>query len=158
MHSLFQLQPKFWRSRINNLKQPGVLRPLQIWFSFKCLCHKYFLSHIFKNLNENHNCKSLGTPVCFQIIDSASSKFRLKPKERMHITWTKSSLNRQLKRMSISITVWNCFALSLLLPLYLLLHFYNFWFIINLLWFVTMVFLLFVTMVSFRKDFIDKNV
>ena len=57
-------------------------------------------SHIFK-----HHCKILSTPDCFQIIDSASSKFRLKLKEEMHITWTKPSLNRQLKHVSISITV-----------------------------------------------------
>ena len=62
-------------------------------------------SHIFKHLDENHHCKSLSTPDCFQIIDSASSKFRLKLKEAMHITWTKPSLNRQLKHVSISITV-----------------------------------------------------
>ena len=42
--------------------------------------------HIFKHLDENHNCKSLNTPDCFQIIDSASSKFSLKLKEEMHIT------------------------------------------------------------------------
>ena len=62
-------------------------------------------SHIFKHLDENHNCKSLDTPDCFQTIDSASRKFRLKLKEAMHITWTKPSLNRQLKHVSISITV-----------------------------------------------------
>ena len=56
--------------------------------------------HIFKHLD-----KSLSTPDCFQIIDSASSKFRLKLKQAMHITWTKPSLNRQLKCGSISITV-----------------------------------------------------
>ena len=62
-------------------------------------------SRIFKHLNENHNCKSLSTPDCFQIIDSSSSKFRLKLKEAMHITCAKPSLNRQLKHVSISITV-----------------------------------------------------
>ena len=62
-------------------------------------------SHIFKHLAENHNCKSLSTPDCFQIIDSASSKFRLKLKEVMHITWTKPSVNRQLKHVGISMTV-----------------------------------------------------
>ena len=62
-------------------------------------------SHIFKHLDEKHYCKILSTPDCFQIIDSASSKFRLKLKEEMHITWTKPSLNRQLKHVSISITV-----------------------------------------------------
>ena len=62
-------------------------------------------SHIFKHLDENHNWKSLSTPDCFRIIDSASSKFKLKLKQAMHITWTKPSLNRQLKHVSISITV-----------------------------------------------------
>ena len=63
------------------------------------------LSKIFKHLDENNNCKSPSTPDCFQIIDSASSKFMLKLKEAMHITWTKPSVNRQLKHVSISITV-----------------------------------------------------
>ena len=58
-------------------------------------------SHIFKHLDENHHCKSLSTPDCFQIIDSAYSKFRFKLQETIHITWTKPSLNRQLTRVSI---------------------------------------------------------
>ena len=62
-------------------------------------------SHVFKHLDENRNCKNLSTPDCFNIIDSASSKFRLKLKEAIHITWTKPLLNRQLKHVSISITV-----------------------------------------------------
>ena len=45
-------------------------------------------SHTFKHLNENNNCKSQSIPDCFQIIDSASSKFRLKLKDAMHISWT----------------------------------------------------------------------
>ena len=50
-------------------------------------------SHIFKHLNENHNCKIQSILDCFQIIDSASSKFRLKLKDAMYINWTKP-LNR----------------------------------------------------------------
>ena len=50
-------------------------------------------SHIFKHLIENHNCKSQSILDCFQIIDSASSKFRLKLKDAVHISWTKP-LNR----------------------------------------------------------------
>ena len=60
--------------------------------------------YIFKHLNENHSCNSLGTSR-FQIIDSTSSKFRLKLNEAILITCTKPSLNRQLKHVSISITV-----------------------------------------------------
>ena len=47
----------------------------------------------------------ISTLDCFQIIDSASSKFRVKLKEAMHITWTELSLNRQLKHATISIIV-----------------------------------------------------
>ena len=62
-------------------------------------------SHIYKHLLENPDCKNLCNPDCFEIIDSASSEFRLKLKEAMHITWVKPTLNRQLKHVSISITV-----------------------------------------------------
>ena len=61
--------------------------------------------HIFNDLNENHDCKSLSNLDCLQIIGSASSKFKLKLKEAMYITGTNSSTNRQLKHMSLSITV-----------------------------------------------------
>ena len=49
-------------------------------------------SYILKYIDKNHHCKSLSVPDCFQIIDCASSKFRFKLKEAMHITWTKPSL------------------------------------------------------------------
>ena len=44
-------------------------------------------SHTFMHLDENRNLKSPSTPDCFQIIYSASLKFRLKLKEVIHITW-----------------------------------------------------------------------
>ena len=63
------------------------------------------MSHMFKNVSKIHNCKSPSTPDYFQIVDSNSSKFRLKLKEAIHITWPKPALNRPLKQMSISVTV-----------------------------------------------------
>ena len=62
-------------------------------------------SHIFKHLNTNRNCKGLCDTECFEIIDSAISSYRLKLKEAMHITWEKPSLNKQVKHLSISITI-----------------------------------------------------
>ena len=62
-------------------------------------------SHILQHLKENPNCKLLSNPDCFKVIDSASSSFRLKLKEAMHIKWENPSLNKQLKHVSISITV-----------------------------------------------------
>ena len=62
-------------------------------------------SHIFAHLVNNKTCKALSTENCFEIIDSASTPFKLKLKEAMHIIWKKPSLNKQQKHVSISITV-----------------------------------------------------
>ena len=56
-------------------------------------------SHVFKHLDTNRKCKE------FEIIDSASSSYRLKLKEAMHITWEKPSLNKQVKHVSTSIII-----------------------------------------------------
>ena len=42
-------------------------------------------SHIFIHLNTNRNCKELCDTECFEIIDSATSSYRLKLKEAMYI-------------------------------------------------------------------------
>ena len=62
-------------------------------------------SHIFAHLVNNETCKALSTENCFEIIDSASTPFKLKLKEAMHIIWKKPLLNKQQKHVSISITV-----------------------------------------------------
>ena len=62
-------------------------------------------SHIFALLVNNETCKALNTENCFETIDSASTPFRLKLKEAMHIIWKKSLLNKQQKHVSISLTV-----------------------------------------------------
>ena len=51
-------------------------------------------SHIFAHLVNNETCKALSTENCFERIDSASTPFKLKLKEAMHIIWTKPSLNK----------------------------------------------------------------
>ena len=62
-------------------------------------------SHIFTHFVTNETCKTVITENCFEIIDSASTTFRLKLKEAIHIIWKKPSLNKQHKHLSISITV-----------------------------------------------------
>ena len=62
-------------------------------------------SHIFAHLVNNETCKALSTENCFEIINSASTPFRLKLKEAMHIIWKKPLLNKQQKHVSIFITV-----------------------------------------------------
>ena len=56
-------------------------------------------SHVFKHLDTNRKCKE------FEIIDSASSSYKLKLKEAMHITWEKPSLNKQVKHVNTSIII-----------------------------------------------------
>lgn len=44
---------------------------------------------------QNKTCKNLCDESCFQVIDYASSPFRLKIKEALHINWLKPNLNKQ---------------------------------------------------------------
>ena len=62
-------------------------------------------SHIFKHFGSNRNCKELCDTECFETIDSTISSYRLKFKEAVHITWEKPSLNKEVKHVSISITI-----------------------------------------------------
>ena len=62
-------------------------------------------SHVFKHLDTNRNRKELCDTECFEIIDSATSSYKLKLKEAMHIIWEKPSLNKQVKHVGISITI-----------------------------------------------------
>ena len=61
--------------------------------------------NILQHLNENSNCRDLCDDSCFIIIDHASSSFRLKLKEALHITWLKPVLNKQKNHVSITILV-----------------------------------------------------
>ena len=56
-------------------------------------------SHIFKHLHTKRICKELRDTECFEFIDSATSSYKLKLKEVMHITWEKPSLNKQVKQL-----------------------------------------------------------
>ena len=62
-------------------------------------------SHIFAHLVNYETCKALSTENCFEIIDSASTPFKLVLKEANHIIWKKPSLSKQQKHVSISIIV-----------------------------------------------------
>ena len=76
-------------------------------------------SHILQHLNENPNCRDLCDDSCFIIIDHASSSFRLKLKEVLHITWLKPLLNKQKNNVSIIISDISDYSiLGFLLPLF----------------------------------------
>ena len=79
-------------------------------------------SHIFAYLVNNEIYKVLSTENCFEIIYSASTSFRLKLKETLHIIWKKPSLDKQQKHVSISITFSSSFPFS---PIYPFISFYS---------------------------------
>ena len=62
-------------------------------------------SHIFQHLKDNPSCRDVCDTSCFKIVDHASSSFRLKLKEALHIQWLKPVLNKQQKHVSITISV-----------------------------------------------------
>ena len=61
--------------------------------------------HIYSHLQENPQCKEKVNSDCFEIIDRASSYFRLQTKEAMHINWKKSELSKQVNHVGITISV-----------------------------------------------------
>ena len=58
-----------------------------------------------KHLLENKTCKNLCDEGCFRVIDYASSPFRLKVKEVLHINWLMPDLNKQKEYVRITISV-----------------------------------------------------
>ena len=82
-------------------------------------------SHIFIHLVNNETCKALSTENCFEIINSASTPFRLKLKEAMHIIWKKPLLNKQQKHVSIFTTVQSSFIFNYYVHFILSFPFYS---------------------------------
>ena len=62
-------------------------------------------SAIYSHLQENSQCQEKVKSDCFEIIDRASSYFRLQIKEAMHINWKKPKLNKQVKHVGITISI-----------------------------------------------------
>ena len=56
-------------------------------------------SNVFKHLQSSEFCRASCTPDCFEILDSAATKYQVKLKESMFIKWEKPDLNRQVKHI-----------------------------------------------------------
>jgi len=64
-------------------------------------------SHIFKRLESSKACRCACSLDNFAIIDQASSRFAL------HILWEKPTLNVQVKRVNLKLSVLKIYSLSL---------------------------------------------
>ena len=60
-------------------------------------------SHIFKHLQSSERCHQSCSADCFEILDSAPTKFQLKLKEAMHINWEKPNLNHQVHHVNLTL-------------------------------------------------------
>ena len=59
-------------------------------------------SHVYKHLRQSSQCKDTADANCFSILDSAPSKYQLKIKEGMYISWLNPILNKQVKSLKMS--------------------------------------------------------
>ena len=62
-------------------------------------------SHIFKHLISSERCRQSCSTDCFEILDSAPTKFQLKLKEAMYINWEKPNLNQQVHHVNPTLTL-----------------------------------------------------
>ena len=53
-------------------------------------------SNVFKHLQSSEFCRASCTPDCFEILDSAATKYQVKLKESMFIKWERPDLNQQV--------------------------------------------------------------
>ena len=61
-------------------------------------------SHIFQHLQQSEACRSSCSAECFKVIDNATTKFQVKRKEALHISWEQPSLNKQLYHVNLTLS------------------------------------------------------
>lgn len=52
--------------------------------------------HIFQHLQQSQACRNSCSAECFKVLDHATTKFQIKIKEALHISWEQPSLDKQL--------------------------------------------------------------
>ena len=62
-------------------------------------------SNVFKHLQSSEFCRASCTPDCFEILDSAATKYQVKLKESMFIKWEKPDLNQQVKHINLTLSL-----------------------------------------------------
>ena len=62
-------------------------------------------SNIFRHLQSSESCWTSCTPDCFQILDSAATKYQVKLKQSMFIKWEKPVLNQQVKHINLTLSL-----------------------------------------------------
>ena len=61
-------------------------------------------SHIFQHLQQSEACRNSCSAECFKVRDRATTKFQVKIKEALHISWEQPSLNKQLYHVNLTLS------------------------------------------------------
>ena len=61
--------------------------------------------HILKHLHSSERCFDSYNSICFKIIDKVNSKFDLKIRETLYITWRKPNLNAQQNYLALTLAL-----------------------------------------------------
>ena len=62
-------------------------------------------SHIFEHLQQSVACRNSCSAECFEVIDRATTKFQVKIKEALHISWEQPALNKQLYHVNLTLSL-----------------------------------------------------
>ena len=62
-------------------------------------------SNVTKHLQSSEFCRASCTSDCFEILDSAATKYQVKLKESMFIKWEKPDLNQQVKHINLTLSL-----------------------------------------------------
>ena len=78
-------------------------------FGFAKVCIREHLnrdraSHIFQHLQQSEACRNSCSAECSKVIDRATTKFQVKIKEALHISWEQPSLNKQLYHVNLTLS------------------------------------------------------
>ena len=60
---------------------------------------------VFKHLHSTATCFDSCNSLCFKITDKTNSKFDLKIKEALHISWRKPNLNAQQNHLALTLSL-----------------------------------------------------
>ena len=76
---------------------------------FSTRVHEHLYSErsslIFKDFQNSESCRASCSTDCFNILDSAATKFQVKLKESMYIKWEKPDLNQQVKHINLTLSL-----------------------------------------------------
>ena len=62
-------------------------------------------SPVYKHLQASESCRTSCNLDCFNILDSAPTKYQVKLKESMYIRWEKPDLNQQVKHINVTLSL-----------------------------------------------------